>query len=296
MGAQDAYAYAEVNVGVTPPTPDSTARVYAEVNVGLPKTPSSTGYAYAEVDVLAAVADDPPPTNYATVAVSSSSASTAAAAAPVSNLFDNIAGTYWEATATGQATVTATLSAAKTIDQYSITARNDKPTAAPSSWTFQGSNDGGTTWTTIDTQNGQIFSANQTKHYAKSNPTAYTLYRLVITQNGDTTVYPSFADWQLEQWTGSGTPVPTTPSSPTFSSPLHLFGVRYAAGDFIPTAFPDKLVRFLTKRGYLTPPGTLLVKRPVKVDGTSYSAGTTWAATVVPTVAKKLLRGRYLGK
>ena len=52
---------------------------------------------------------------------------------------------------------------------------------SPSAWTFQGSNDG-STWTTLDTQTGQIIYLDAAKAtYSFSNSTAYRYYRIYIT-------------------------------------------------------------------------------------------------------------------
>ncbi|MEO8616472.1 MAG: PA14 domain-containing protein [Luteolibacter sp.] len=69
------------------------------------------------------------------------------------------------------------------INQYQITSANDVPQRDPKNWQFQASNDG-TTWSTLDTRTGEVFSARfQTKIYLMSNTTAYTYYRLNITAN-----------------------------------------------------------------------------------------------------------------
>lgn len=241
----------------------------------------------------------PTPPTYVSVGTPTASASSTAAGSSAANLFDGGAG-YWEAAVVASTgapvAVVAQYASAKTVDQYSIKARADNPEKAPSSWTFEGSNDG-VNWTVINSHIGEVFSAAQTKKYTTGGQSgAYTYYRLNVTQNGITTSAPSFDEWKLEQiGTGGGGGGGTT-TTDTFSAPLHLFGTSYAAGDAIPADFSARRLRWLTKRGYITPAGTLLVKRPVKVDGTSYAAGTTWAATVVPVVAKKLLRGRYIGK
>lgn len=51
---------------------------------------------------------------------------------------------------------------------------------APTAWVFQGSNDG-STWTTLDTQTGQVFTSNFVQQYPVSNTTAYTYLRVMFT-------------------------------------------------------------------------------------------------------------------
>jgi hypothetical protein len=67
----------------------------------------------------------------------------------------------------------------------------------PVAWTFQGTNDGTfASWTTLDTQSAQSFTASQTKTYTFSNSTAYRYYRMNITSGS------SVAELEI----GDGTP------------------------------------------------------------------------------------------
>src|SRR4051794_40123509 len=66
---------------------------------------------------------------------------------------------------------------------YALTSANDAPGRDPRDWTLQGSQDG-TSWTTLDKQTDQDFSARfQTKQYSFSNEVAYKHYRLDVTAN-----------------------------------------------------------------------------------------------------------------
>ncbi|PWV54292.1 putative secreted protein (Por secretion system target) [Chitinophaga sp. S165] len=70
-----------------------------------------------------------------------------------------------------------------TVNQYSISSANDFADRDPKNWNLQGSDDG-RTWTTLDTQTGQTFTARfQTKTYSFTNTTPYLYYRLNITAN-----------------------------------------------------------------------------------------------------------------
>ncbi len=72
---------------------------------------------------------------------------------------------------------------------------------APHTWTFQASNDG-TTWTTLDERKLESgWTAGEYRYYAVSNETAYTQYRLAITDNNGN-AYTQFA--RLEFY-GTGT-------------------------------------------------------------------------------------------
>lgn len=59
---------------------------------------------------------------------------------------------------------------------------------SPKNWTFEGSNDGGTTWVTLDTQtNISSWAANVKKVFSISNNVSYKKYRINITGSNDTT-------------------------------------------------------------------------------------------------------------
>jgi len=71
---------------------------------------------------------------------------------------------------------------AQLIKRYTVSSA-DVATRDPKDWTFKGSQDG-TTWTTLDSQSGQIFANRmQMNSYSLGNTTAYRYYRLNITVN-----------------------------------------------------------------------------------------------------------------
>src|SRR5439155_1297506 len=81
------------------------------------------------------------------------------------------------------ATLTFTMGQPATVTHYALTSANDAPERDPKDWTVQGSADGNT-WTTLDTQTGQMFTdRGQSKDYSFTNGTAYKYYRLNITAN-----------------------------------------------------------------------------------------------------------------
>ena len=70
---------------------------------------------------------------------------------------------------------------AKIVHQYALTSANDFPQRDPQSWRLLASNDGGTTWVTLDVQKGEIFSErHQRRVFVCTNSTLYNLYRLQI--------------------------------------------------------------------------------------------------------------------
>jgi hypothetical protein len=76
----------------------------------------------------------------------------------------------------------------ETVQRYTVISSTESRTGRdPKDWQFQGSNDG-VTWTTLDTQSGQVFANRQQMNsYTVATPGAYRYYRLNITSNnGDT--------------------------------------------------------------------------------------------------------------
>ena len=65
--------------------------------------------------------------------------------------------------------------------QYALTSANDFPQRDPQDWRLLASNDGGTTWTTLDTRKGEIFAERHERRvFRLDNPQAFGLYRLQI--------------------------------------------------------------------------------------------------------------------
>jgi hypothetical protein len=79
--------------------------------------------------------------------------------------------------------VQAQLPAAEVIRAYVVASANDVPGRDPRTWTMEGSNDG-TSWTVLDTQTNIAWQARyQLKEFNIPNSTAYSFYRLNISQN-----------------------------------------------------------------------------------------------------------------
>ncbi len=69
----------------------------------------------------------------------------------------------------------------KRFAAYSIASANDCPDRDPADWRLLGSNDGGNTWTVLDTRKGEVFEKRfQERRYAIERPAAFNLYRLQI--------------------------------------------------------------------------------------------------------------------
>lgn len=71
------------------------------------------------------------------------------------------------------------------VTKYTITTGNDAAGRDPKTWKFQATNDTLAGWTDLDTRTGVTFAARSTGYtFAFTNNTAYTYFRLLVTQNG----------------------------------------------------------------------------------------------------------------
>ncbi|MFA7160075.1 MAG: C25 family cysteine peptidase, partial [Kiritimatiellia bacterium] len=100
----------------------------------------------------------------------------------------------------------------RVVVNYTVSSANDFPERDPRDWRLLGSNNGGTSWDTLDTRTGQFFSARfETQSFSFSNSTAYNIYRLQI----DSVYGPGSAnsvqlsELELNEVTGHGQRVTT---------------------------------------------------------------------------------------
>ncbi|HWW02016.1 MAG TPA: glycoside hydrolase family 38 C-terminal domain-containing protein [Candidatus Acidoferrum sp.] len=69
----------------------------------------------------------------------------------------------------------------RVVTNYTLTSANDAPERDPANWGLLGSNDGGTTWVTLDVRTAQVFTNRFEIHgYNIAGPAAYNIYRLRI--------------------------------------------------------------------------------------------------------------------
>ncbi|HEV2694999.1 MAG TPA: PKD domain-containing protein, partial [Verrucomicrobiae bacterium] len=114
------------------------------------------------------------------------------------NAFDNSTATKWLDFATNNPATRAswiqyqyTNGAQRVVTEYTVTSANDSPERDPSNWRLLGSNDGGNTWTTLDTRNGENFPQRFEKlTYEIANPGGFNIYRFQI----DSVANPALAN------------------------------------------------------------------------------------------------------
>lgn len=135
----------------------------------------------------------------ATPVMTSTNAPSGIAFASVNNsftLFDQNLGTTWQGSGTS-GIVGYQFPSVKTIRRYAFRTQSS---SIPTSWTFQGSNDG-TTYTTLDTQTGVTALANTWYNYSIPNTTPYLYYRLNITAVN--AANPWLSELQMTESTGT---------------------------------------------------------------------------------------------
>jgi len=110
--------------------------------------------------------------------------------------FDRNAATYWGASGVGGvATLTYQFDTSKTIASYSIQNRSGGTDGHPENWKIQGSNNG-SSFDDLHTVTGQDFGTSAINYYTFNNTTAYTYYRLNITES-QADAGPIVAEWAM---------------------------------------------------------------------------------------------------
>lgn len=125
------------------------------------------------------------------------------------NLFDENSETKY-LTSANPAEIIFSISNKQVVKSYSLTSANDENGRDPRSWVLQGRNSDSEEWTELDSRSEQIFNSRYyTEYYDISdNSTAYSQYRLYITENNGATL-TQLADLTL----ATGTVAESTSSS-----------------------------------------------------------------------------------
>ena len=109
-----------------------------------------------------------------------------------SKAFDQYTSTKWFAGGAATPWITYDFSgtAARVITSYKVGSANDAPERDPKSWVLEGSNNGGSTWTAINTQSSQYFSSrNMLKTYTVTGSAAYQMVRFRVTAKNGSSDY-----------------------------------------------------------------------------------------------------------
>ncbi|RFS21855.1 hypothetical protein DVR12_14465 [Chitinophaga silvatica] len=133
-------------------------------------------------------------TNQGTLTVSKENNSGASSTEGSSKLIDNNYSTKFFVNSVTTVSLQLLFSTAQTVKSYTLTSGNDAIDRDPKNWELRGSNDGNT-WTTLNTQTNQTFSArNQTRQFTISNSTAYKYYGIFVSATNGS------PDFQLSEW------------------------------------------------------------------------------------------------
>ena len=117
------------------------------------------------------------------------------------------------------------------VTQYTITSANDQPERDPANWQLVGSNDGGQTWTPLDTRTGETFDSRFLKQtYSFPNALAYNIYRLNITSVANPSLANSVQLAEIEL-IGVPPPPPPTVTQPSFGGPTGRALTLHFSGD-----------------------------------------------------------------
>lgn len=176
------------------------------------------------------------------------------------------------------------------LTSYTMQVRASDNTTYPKDFKLQGSNDAGATWTDLDTQTGLTWTASQSRTFPITNTTTWKRIRLYISTSGAAGGWPGLTELFLR---GTVAVAAGGGGSTTFAADIKLFGVVYKAGDAVPGAWPDRLLRSLTRRGRVMPAAPT-IRKNAKIDGTSYAAGAAWSGSVTGAALRRLLRGKII--
>lgn len=113
--------------------------------------------------------------------------------------FDKSTSTHW-ISASGSKTnqwLSYQFTTPKIIAKYTLS-NNHNITAAPKDWTFEGSNDGGATWTVLDTQSNVIgWVLNEKRVFTFNNQSSFLLYRIFMKTNNGQANLLSMTDFEM---------------------------------------------------------------------------------------------------
>jgi hypothetical protein len=120
----------------------------------------------------------------------------------VAQAFDNNRGTKWLCFTNAPCWIAYDFAGenAYLISKYSLTSGNDAGERDPLDWRLEGTNDGGTTWTTVDSRTNAtnpFTGRQQTLVFDVTTPGSYKMYRLYITRINGTQALTQLMELQL---------------------------------------------------------------------------------------------------
>jgi len=116
---------------------------------------------------------------------------------------DGPSATYWQSGTNNTGILGYQFTSGKIIKRYSIRMNTLGVQTYPTTWTFQGSNDG-TTYTTLETVTGNVISIGSS--YISgilANTTSYTYYRINITAVNTAGQLPTISEFEMTESTGT---------------------------------------------------------------------------------------------
>ena len=138
--------------------------------------------------------------------------------------FDNLTSTKWLDFSPASSWIQYQYAAGEisVVTEYTLTSANDAQERDPTNWNLLGSNNGGSSWVTLDTRTGELFTARlQKRSFSFTNSTGYNIYRLSITALRG----PAPNSVQLAEIELIGTPheppVPTPPGQASNPNPAN---------------------------------------------------------------------------
>lgn len=134
------------------------------------------------------------------------------------NAFDGNPQTFWKHHSPYGSWIQTTDSGNRQVQQYLVTSGTGPQATDPKTWNLLGSNDGGANWTTLDTRSNIVFTTRkQTKTFTVANPGTYSLYRMEVTEVGNSNTADSIQIAELSMLYEIAEPL--TPNPASFAEP-----------------------------------------------------------------------------
>ncbi len=134
-------------------------------------------------------------------------------------VFDQATSIAWTSATTNGGWVQIELPADVLVLGYSLCCKDGTSSVYPADWHIIKSTDGGTNWSTIDTQTGQVLTAIPT-HYAISQTEEGAMYRLVIDAMSQAGYSGGVGNWQMYGYSQTDGEYPLSEATPATTNQL----------------------------------------------------------------------------